>query len=81
VDAAWARWVFAFVRHPKRLLQRVADSLRPGGVFIAHEYFDYSTWRLSPRSPELEEFVQAVMADPKAFLITPGVLEIIAVKG
>jgi protein-L-isoaspartate O-methyltransferase len=24
VDAAWARWVFAFVRNPKGLLQRVA---------------------------------------------------------
>jgi SAM-dependent methyltransferase len=66
VDAAWARWVFAFVRNPKGLLQRVADSIRPGGVLIAHEYFDYSTWRLSPRSPELEEFVQAVMESWRA---------------
>jgi SAM-dependent methyltransferase len=66
VDAAWARWVFAFVRHPKALLQRVADAIRPGGVFIAHEYFDYSTWRLSPRSPELEEFVQGVMESWRA---------------
>jgi SAM-dependent methyltransferase len=66
VDAAWARWVFAFVRGPKGLLQRVADSIRPGGVFIAHEYFDYSTWRLSPRLAELEEFVLAVMESWRA---------------
>lgn len=66
VDAAWARWVFAFVRNPKALLRRVADAIRPGGVLIAHEYFDYSTWRFSPRSPELEEFVQAVMSSWRA---------------
>lgn len=60
VDAAWARWVFAFVRGPRALLERVAKSIRPGGVFVSHEYFEYSTWRLLPRSPELEEFVRIV---------------------
>jgi SAM-dependent methyltransferase len=61
-DAAWARWVFCFVARPRELLARVARALRPGGVFVAHEYFDYRTWRASPRTPELEEFVAAVMA-------------------
>jgi SAM-dependent methyltransferase len=60
-DGAWARWVFAFVRSPRELLTRVAGALKPGGVFVAHEYCDYSTWRLAPESPELEEYVQAVM--------------------
>ena len=60
VDAAWARWVFAFVRRPKDLLRRVAERIRPGGVFVSHEYFEYATWRLLPRCPELEEFVRAV---------------------
>ncbi len=65
-DAAWARWVFAFVRRPKDLLKRVADALRPGGVFVAHEYFEYSTFRLLPRSAELEEFVRVVEASWRA---------------
>lgn len=60
-DAAWARWVFAFVRQPRRLLERAAGRLKRGGVFVIHEYFDYATWRMMPRSPELEEFVQVVM--------------------
>ena len=59
-DAAWARWVFAFVRKPRALLARISEALRPGGVFVAHEYFHYSTWRLSPRSAALEEFVSIV---------------------
>jgi SAM-dependent methyltransferase len=60
-DGAWARWVFAFVKHPRELLARASTLLKPGGVFVIHEYIDYSTWRLAPRLPELEEYVQAVM--------------------
>ena len=60
-DGAWARWIFAFVPKPRRLLERVARALKPGGVFVSHEYFEYASWRLMPRSPELEELVVAVM--------------------
>jgi SAM-dependent methyltransferase len=58
---AWARWVFCFVKNPRRLLEQVARALRPGGTFVAHEYVDYRTWRVSPTRPEFETFVQAVM--------------------
>jgi SAM-dependent methyltransferase len=61
VDAAWARWVFAFVQKPRQLLERVRGTLKPGGVLVLHEYFDYATWRLTPRSSEFEEFVRTVM--------------------
>ncbi len=60
-DSAWCRWVFAFVKRPRNLLARIAGALKPGGVLVTHEYFDYSTWRLAPRSPEHEEFVRVVM--------------------
>jgi SAM-dependent methyltransferase len=60
-DGAWSRWAFAFVRNPRALLRRVCERLRPTGTIVFHEYFDYRTWRLAPRSPGLEEFVQTVM--------------------
>ena len=60
-DGAWARWVFAFVTRPRDLLERVAAALKPGGVLVLHEYCDYGTWRLAPRSAEHEEFVRLVM--------------------
>lgn len=60
-DGAWVRWVFAFVLRPRELLARVARALRPGAALVVHEYFDYATWRLLPRSPEHEEFVRVVM--------------------
>ena len=66
VDGAFARWVFAFVRRPQALLERVARSIRPGGTLVHHEYLDYATWRLSPRSEPFEEFVRAVMATWRA---------------
>lgn len=79
---AWARWLFAFVRRPRELLARVARHLLPGGAFVAHEYFDYRSWRLAPRLPELEEFVEATMkswrdagGEPDIGLQMPGWLE------
>ena len=65
-DGAWCRWVFAFVKHPRELLTRVAGRLRRGGTLVAYEYFDYSTWRSVPRSSEHEEFVKAVMESWRA---------------
>jgi len=65
-DGAWARWVFAFVNRPRDLLARVGAALKPGGVLVVHEYFDYSTWRVAPRSPEIEEYVRVVMESWRA---------------
>lgn len=61
MDGAWCRWLFAFLRQPRRLLEELADALRPGGTLVLHEYLDYRTWRLAPRSPLLEKFVGEVM--------------------
>lgn len=65
-DGAWARWVFAFVREPRQLLERVAGSLRPGGKLVIHEYYDYRAWRLAPADEAFEEFVTEVMASWRA---------------
>lgn len=65
-DAAWTRWVFAFVKNPRKLLSRVAKALKPGGVFVIFEYFDYSTWRLAPQNASLEEFVEIVIESWRA---------------
>ena len=60
-DGAWCRWVLCFVRHPRRVLAGLREMLRPRGVLVLHEYFDYGAWRLAPRSPDFEEFVAATM--------------------
>jgi len=60
-DAAWVRWVFAFMQRPRDLLVRLAAALRPGGTLVIHEYLHYDTWRLAPRSAEFEGFVRVVI--------------------
>jgi len=65
-DRAWIRWVLSFVKDPQGVLARVAAALKPGGLMVLHEYFDYATWRAAPRCPELDGFVKAVMASWRA---------------
>lgn len=65
-DGAWVRWVFSFVRNPRLVLERLTQSLKPSGVIVVHEYLHYATWRLEPRSAELEQFVSEVMKSWRA---------------
>ncbi|MGH7724350.1 MAG: class I SAM-dependent methyltransferase [Candidatus Eiseniibacteriota bacterium] len=81
-DGAWSRWIYAFVRRPHELLERVASRIRPGGMVVLHEYVDYRAWRLAPGSAVFEEFVQEVMdswratgGEPDIGLELPGWLE------
>jgi len=61
-DAAWGRWVFAFLTQPRQVLARVTSVVRPGGVIVIHEYFNYSTWQPTRPSAEHKRFVEAVTA-------------------
>lgn len=61
VDAAWCRWVACFVSSPVDLVRKMADSLRPGGRAIFHEYANYASWRWLPQRPLLEDYVRQVM--------------------
>jgi SAM-dependent methyltransferase len=66
VDATWCRWVASFVSSPERLISQIAGALRAGGVAIFHEYIDYRTWRLAPKRPAMESFVDEVVASWRA---------------
>src|SRR5664279_360102 len=57
-DASWCRWVTSFVSSPAKLIDNIADALRPGGLAIFHEYSDYETFRFMPTRPALEKFAQ-----------------------
>lgn len=81
LDAVWIRWVASFVSSPAILVEKVAQAVRPGGVAIFHEYADYATWRVAPRSRLMEEFVENVMeswravgGEPDVALALPSLL-------
>jgi SAM-dependent methyltransferase len=61
LDAAWCRWVAAFLPDPARLVRMLAAALRRGGCVVFHEYGVYRTWRLAPRRPLFETFVDRVI--------------------
>ncbi len=65
-DAAWCRWLLCFVKDPAAVVARIGAALRPGGAAVFHEYIDYRSWRLAPRAPEQELFVDRVMASWRA---------------
>lgn len=60
-DGAWCRWVFAFVKDPRRLLGQIHAAVRPGGRVVFLEYLHYCTWRLIPRALPFERFVDHVV--------------------
>jgi SAM-dependent methyltransferase len=65
-DAIWCRWVLCFVADPRTALRRMLAMLNEGGVAVFHEYADYRAWRLAPRGPSLERYVEAVMVSWRA---------------
>jgi SAM-dependent methyltransferase len=65
-DAAWCRWLLCFVSDPRAVLRRIRAALRPRSVAVFHEYADYGSWRMAPRLPEQELFVEQVMSSWRA---------------
>lgn len=60
-DAAYARWVFIFLKNPEAAIKNIARHLNPGGLFLLQEYVDYSTMALHPEAPIFNKMVAAVI--------------------
>lgn len=65
-DAAWIRWVFAFVSDPVAVLNKLAASIRKGGVLIIHEYMDWGSMNWTPRNPILSGFIEVALREWRA---------------
>ncbi|MBY0312465.1 MAG: methyltransferase domain-containing protein [Phycisphaerales bacterium] len=61
-DAAYARWVLCFTPKPADVISGVARALRPGGRFVIHDYFCYTSMTAAPRRASFETLVQATAA-------------------
>ena len=61
-DRLWCRWVCAFVHHPRELIAGIRSVMNDNAAVVFHEYCEYRSWRLLPACPELDEFVDLVVA-------------------
>jgi SAM-dependent methyltransferase len=61
IDAAYTRWLLCWLPDPGLVVERVARLLKPGGVFLLQEYFDWGAKKLVPRSALHDEIVSACM--------------------
>ncbi len=66
VDAVWIRWVFAFLSDPIAVLKKLSSAIRPGGVFVIHEYMDWGTLNWTPRHAALTDFVDVTIREWRA---------------
>ena len=65
-DFIWCRWVLAFLSDPANIVAKMARALKPGGALMIQEYSDYRTWQFAPPAPEMDRFVDAVVATWRA---------------
>ncbi len=61
LDHAYARWLFAFLRNPKRPLEQVVKRLKKGGSIVLHEYFHYHTFGFTQPAQAFDVFIRAVL--------------------
>lgn len=63
IDAAYARWVFCFLAKPQDAIAGLARELRPGGVLMIQDYFNYELgMTLAPRDEAFRKVVSAIGA-------------------
>ncbi len=64
VDVAYARWVLCFVPRPEKVIEGLAQVIKPGGRVAIQDYFNYETMSLAPKR---EEFSRVIAAVGKSF--------------
>jgi len=55
VDGVFARWLLCFVSDPQKVCSEVARVLRPGGTFVAWDYFNYQSVCVHPERPSIRK--------------------------
>jgi ubiquinone/menaquinone biosynthesis C-methylase UbiE len=54
LDGVYSRWALAWTPKYESIVANIARALRPGGKFVAHEYYDWSSFKTEPALPHLK---------------------------
>jgi len=55
MDGIFARWLMCFVDDPLQVCREAERLLKPGGVLVAWDYFNYSAVRVFPEQPHVKK--------------------------
>jgi SAM-dependent methyltransferase len=61
LDGAYSRWALAWISNVDEIVAMVSDALVSGGAFVAHEYYDWSTFQTEPSFPNLNTAIAAAL--------------------
>ncbi len=73
LDGVYSRWALAWVPNPEEVLAKIHKALVPGGAFVVHEYYDWSTLQSEPTMPNLKKCIAATL---KSFKSSAGEIDI-----
>ncbi len=77
LDAMFCRWALAWIDSPDTVLEHVRDALKPGGVMVMHEYFDWGTHQVLPGGDRSAVAIRhAIAACLKSFKAPPGDIDV-----
>lgn len=60
-DFAYTRWLLCWLKNPEKAIAGVYNLLKPGGRFVIHDYFNWKSMALAPRSAVIEKMVLAAV--------------------
>lgn len=61
LDGIYDRWALAWIKNPQEIIEKLTRSLKPGGIIVAQEYYDWSTFQTEPRMPGLSKGIAAAL--------------------
>ncbi len=73
LDGVYCRWVLAWVNNPEEVVSKIIKSMKSGGVFVSHEYYDWSTLQTEPHLPGIAKGIEGAL---KSFKDQEGDIDI-----
>jgi len=73
LDGVYCRWALAWVNNPQAIIEKIVAALKPGGVFVAHEYYD---WKILSTEPSRPALAAAIAAAFGSFSVSDGDINI-----